>query len=195
MKKIFMSVATIATTATIAIGATQAYFTSEAKISSNTFATGTLKLEDASDSWMTNVNFQNLKPGDHIRKWVVLKNIGTLDIASLKVSAINKTDSSDLLDQIRVAVYAKVEGFDQGIYTPDWAVGKPVNEFLNDVNILGKAVYRDSTAAHVLSPTKKDTIILDFFVPTTLGNDYQGATASFDLQFEGEQSHTPDQYF
>ncbi|MCL4397690.1 CalY family protein [Patescibacteria group bacterium] len=194
MRRIILSLLIcLALTAAVA-GSTAAYFNDTSTISGMSFATGTLKLSNNSASWTTHVSFPNLKPGDMVRKWVTLGNSGTLDIASLRVSAINQTNPN-LLGVLRVTVYGQVEGSDQGIYTPDWGNGQPVSTWLNNVDILGTAVYRDATAAHVLAPGKNDTIILDFKVPTTVDNNYQGQSASFDLQFFAEQSHTGSSYF
>jgi predicted ribosomally synthesized peptide with SipW-like signal peptide len=195
MLRILKSLFVIVAVAAVATGATSAYFTDQEVVSGMTFTAGTLEIENSSDTWMTHVSFTNLKPGDTIRKWVKLTNTGSLDVASLKVSAVNKSDSTDLLDQMRVSVYGQVNGFDQGIYTPDWGNGQPVNSWLNNIDLLGTAVYRDATAAHVMVNGKTDTIILDFKVPASLGDSYQGATASFDLQFDAQQSTTGSAYF
>jgi len=195
MKRILLSLMIIALASSTAIGATRAYFTSDIAINNMTMATGTLKINDTSDTWMQHVNFSNLKPGDTIRKWVKIQNGGTLDVASLKVSAVNFQGDVTLMDNITATVYGTVDGFDQGIYTPDWGTGQPTRTWLSNIDILGTAVYRDSTAAHVLSPTKTDTIIIDFRVPATLDDDWQGKSASFDLVFHGEQSHTGSSYF
>jgi predicted ribosomally synthesized peptide with SipW-like signal peptide len=195
MLRILKSLFVIVAVAAVATGATSAYFTDQEVVSGMTFTAGTLEIENSSDTWMTHVSLTNLKPGDTIRKWVKLTNTGSLDVASLKVSAVNKSDSTDLLDQMRVSVYGQVNGFDQGIYTPDWGNGQPVNSWLNNIDLLGTAVYRDATAAHVMVNGKTDTIILDFKVPASLGDSYQGATASFDLQFDAQQSTTGSAYF
>jgi hypothetical protein len=196
MKKIIISLAIIVSIATAVAGATRAYFTSSQTIDNMTMATGTLVLDDVSDSWMTHVTFNNLKPGDMVRKWVKVQNNGSLDIASLNVSAINIDDSNGLLGQIKVAVYGQVNGFDQGIYSPNWGTGQPVVDWLSTgVNILGTAVYRDATAAHILAPGNVNTVILDFKVPAELTDEWQGKSAEFDLFFEAEQSRTGNTYF
>ncbi|HGE72704.1 TPA: hypothetical protein ENX78_17840 [Candidatus Poribacteria bacterium] len=195
MRKILLSLVAISIVGVSAVRATSAYFTDAVTINSMNLATGILDINDVSNSWMTHVSFENLKPGDLVRKWVVLQNAGNLDIASLKVSAVNKNDPDKLLEQLKVTVYGTVDGYDQGIYTPDWGKGQPISDWLTEVDILGTAVYRNATAGHVLSPGKKDTIIIDFIVPTTLGNEWQGKTASFDLRFDAEQSHTGSNYY
>lgn len=188
-KKIILSLALIGATGAITAGATMAWFTDVKTASGMTLSSGTIEITDASDPWMRNLAFGNFQPGDFVRKWVVLKNTGSLDIGYLGISAVNKSGDVDLLDNINVTVYAQVPGYDQGIYTPDWGKGKAVNTHLNDINVLGTAVYRDATAAKILAPSEKITLILDFRAPTTLGNEWQGKSAVFDIRFDAEQTH------
>jgi predicted ribosomally synthesized peptide with SipW-like signal peptide len=201
MKNIIKSLVVVAAVAAVASGASYAYFTAQANVTGMTFSTGTMNLSkypDASDQWMTKVSFSNLKPGDDVRKWVTLENTGTLDIASLKVNAINTSGDTDFLNQLQIAVYGQVNGFDQGIYTPNWGTGVAFSTLTSTdgVNLLGTPVYQNpnTNVANVLSGGEKDTIQIFFRVPTTLDDDYQGKTASFDLQFTGEQSHTGTEY-
>ena len=172
----------------VAIGATIAYFTDTAVLGENIISTGTVSIVDTRDSWMLTVDLTNLKPGDTVRKWVVFQNDGSLDIGSLVVTAINKTGDIELLENVNVSVYGTVDGYDQGIYTPDWGNGQPITPWLNGIDLLGTAVYRDSTAGHILIPGAEDTIIIDFKVPTTVGNDMQGKSATFDLEFIAQQT-------
>lgn len=192
MKKILLSVMTIALVAIVAISATKAYFTSNDTINNMTFATGTLTITDTSETWMQHVSFNNLKPGDTVKKWVTINNSGSLDVASLNVKAVNVNDPNGLLGKITVVGYNQVNGFDQGVFNPGWIPGgNPVNSYLtNGFDLLGHADYRDATTAHVLAPGNTATIQLVFTVPTTLDNTWQGKTASFDLQFTAEQSQT-----
>lgn len=195
MKKIAVSLLTIMAVVVMATGATGAYFTDQEEVKGMTFATGTVSINNVSDSWMTHVSFVNLKPGDSVRKWVKISNDGTLDVASLKINAINELGDLELLDQLRVAVYGQVNGYDQGIYTVNWGAGQPVSTELVDLDVLGTAVYRNATAAHVLEPGKVDTLILDFKLPQNLGDEWQGKSVSFDLLFDAEQSHEGESYF
>ena len=191
-KKILISLSVIAVVAAVAVVATVAYFTDQETVSGNTLSTGTLQISDSSDAWMKGVTFppgNNLKPGDSVRKWVVLENTGSLDIDYLKIFAVNKIGDTGLLNQIRASVYAQVPGHDQGIYTSDWGNGQPVNSHLTGLDVLGTAVYRDATAAKILAPGEKITVIIDFKVPTTVGNSWQGKSVTFDLRFDAEQVH------
>jgi predicted ribosomally synthesized peptide with SipW-like signal peptide len=195
MLRIVKSFLTIAVVAAIAVGATGAYFSDQETISGMNIATGTLSITDTSASWTKTVVFNDLKPGDTIRKWVTMTNDGTLPVDYLRVGTANVFDPDRLLGQIRVSVYAQVTGYDQGIYTPDWGNGQPVDPWLSDIDVLGTAVYRDATAAKMLQPGESITMPIDFKVPSTLGDSWQGKSATFDLTFDAEQSHTGTSYF
>lgn len=195
MLRIAKSLLTILAVAVVAVGATGAYFTDQETVSGMNFDTGTLVLTDTSAAWTKTVTFSNLKPGDSIRKWVTMKNEGSLAIDYLRIGVANVNDPDGLLRQMRVTVYAQVPGYDQGIYTPDWGNGQPVVPWLNGIDVLGTAVYRDATAAKELLPNETITIPIDFKVPSTLDDSWQGKTATFDLTFDAEQSHTSSQYF
>jgi hypothetical protein len=192
MKQILKSLFTIVAVAGIVSSASYAYFTSAVTVQGMTTATGTLKIVDASEGWMGHVNFVNLKPGDTFKKWIVLKNDGTLNVDYLKISAVNESGNTGLLDNIGVSVYAQADGSGQGIYTPDWANGKPISTWLTDIDVLGPDVYHNpgSTPADILAPGKNITVQLIFKVPTTMDDTWQGQSASFDVKFVGEQSHT-----
>lgn len=195
MIRIAKSLITIFAVAVVAVGATGAYFTDQETVAGMDLETGTLILTDASAAWTKTVTFTNLKPGDSIRKWVTMRNDGTLPIDYLRVGASNITDPNGLLKQIRVTVYAQVPGYDQGIYTPDWGNGQPVDPWLTNIDVLGTAVYKDATAAKLLQPGETITMPIDFKVPSTLGDTWQGKTATFDLTFDAEQSHTGASYY
>ncbi len=189
MKKLLLSVFAIGLVSLVAFGATKAYFTDTETVMGNAIATGQFIITDTSDGWMTPVQLLNAKPGDSFRKWVKIKNEGTLDVGSLKVNVVSTTGDTDLLQHVNVSIYNTVDGYEQGIYTPDWGTGQPVTPWLNNINILGTAVYRDATAAHKMAPGKTATIILDFNLPTTLGNEIMGKSVTFGLSFEAEQVH------
>ncbi len=197
MLRIVKSLMVIAVVGMVAVGATGAYFTDQETVDDMTLATGTLSITDTSASWTKTVTFDNLKPGDLVRKWVTITNDGTLDVDYLKVGVANVNDPDGLLGQMTVAVYGTVSGYDQGIYTPSWGAGQPIVPWLDGIDVLGTPVYVNpgKTAAEIMAPGESDTLILDFKVPTTLGNAWQGKSATFDLTFDAEQSHTGQNYF
>jgi len=186
MLRILKSLLTIVAVMTIGVSATSAYFTSAQTVSGMSFATGTLKIADVSEGWTKTVSFQNLKAGDRIRKWVTLENTGTLDVDSLRVSAVNVVDNSGLLGQIKISAMGSVSG-DPAYFTPDWTGGATVLPWFNNADILDNAYYR--APAGVIKSGERYTLIFDFTVPTTLGNELQGQSASFDMVFTAEQAH------
>ena len=195
MLKILKSLMVVVAVAAIATGATKAYFTSEVTQPGMTFSSGTLTMTDASQSWMLPVNFSGLKPGDTIRKYVVLHNAGSLDIGHLTVQAQNVSDAGGLLGQIQASVIGWVGGADAAYYTPGWgAGGQTIDSWLTaspeDILSAGAVQYSGGTPPTVVtSGGADDTIIIDFTVPSTMDNTHQNQTASFDLTFHAEQVH------
>lgn len=201
MKKLLFSLLAVGVTSALAIGATRAYFTDTESVLGNTISTGTIDISNTAQHYTTDdghghyswsgisIALNNAKPGDTIRQWVKITNTGSLSVGSLKVSAVNAQGDTYLLDSVRVSLYGTVDTYGQGIYSPDWGNGQIVSSWLQNVNILGTAVYNDASAGHVLLPGASDVIILDFKIPTTWDNTYQGKSVTFDVQFDGEQVH------
>ena len=194
MLKIAKSLFVIVAVAAIAAGSTGAYFSDTATLAGNTFATGELEITASVPAWQ-HVSFTNLKPGDTIRKWVTLENTGSLDIASLTLQTVNVSDANGLLGQVQVSVigWNNGGGMNNAYYTPGWgAGGQPVNwlSTAKDVFSQSAVIWGPGPVPSVLHSGETDVMVLDFTVPTTLDNAWQGKTASFDLQFNAEQSHT-----
>ncbi len=172
-------------------GATGAYLSDTESSPGNNFSSGTIDLADNSESWMQTVIFTDMRPGQTIRKWFVLKNIGTLDIGSIRLSAANVNDPDNLLSQIKVSLIGQADGYPNAYYSPDWTGGATIMPFLsgNGVNILGSYYYSSGTPATILSPNSRDTVIMDFTLPQTIGSQWQGKSANLDFKFEAEQVH------
>jgi len=199
MKKIIASLAMIALVGTFAIGATRAYFSDTVEISGETFSSGTITLNiGAHDTYYSNpttvrttvlANFENLKPGDTMRQWITLHNDGTLPIDYLTVEKQSVVDGGGLLDQIIVSAMGKIVGGseDYAYFTSDWGIKPTVNSWFSPSDMLDVSFYR--TPAGEILPGQDYSVIFDFSVPTTVGNTYQGQTASFDIVFYAEQAH------
>jgi predicted ribosomally synthesized peptide with SipW-like signal peptide len=201
MRKILMSLVMIVLAASVAVGATNAYFTSTATISEETFASGTITLNITGDDtyYLRNgsgvrtevpVHFVNIKPGDTMRQWVTLHNNGTLPIDYLTVDKGTPSDPGNLLTQIIVSATGKIVGGseDYAFFTNDWGVKPTVSGWFNNSDILdGPAFYR--TAAGQILPGQDYSVVFDFTIPTTVGDSYQGLTASFNMVFHAEQAH------
>src|SRR4051794_13184242 len=110
MKKILVSLVSVAAIVTATAGATRAYFTSTVTIPNITIATGTLHIKDSSADWMQTVTFNNIKPGDVFRKWVIIENDGTLDVPTLNVTIANVNDPSNMLGTVQEWTYGRIIG-------------------------------------------------------------------------------------
>lgn len=93
MKRIFMSILTIALVSVVAIGATKAYFSDTETSTGNTFTAGTLDLTADGNNGTNTVKFTvtNMVPGNQPKGTYALKNVGTvngfLDIENVSVSS------------------------------------------------------------------------------------------------------------
>lgn len=108
MKKIMLSLFTIAAVAVLATGATSAYFSDHARISTNTFSTGTVKIGNMSS---THLNVANLEPGVWTQGYNVdVPYIGSLN-ADLYAAAYGAgTVETYLGDQLTVQILNKDTG-------------------------------------------------------------------------------------
>lgn len=181
MRKILLSIVTVAVISSLAVGATRAYFTNDLTISQVTIATGTLHIRDMQVDWMQNVTFTGLKPGDLVRKWLRIENDGTLDVGTLTVSAVNK-NGDNLLGQLNGWTYGTIAG------TTDDPDGVQTGYNTNAELLLSSQTLL-SAGNPVLHPGQHTTIQVQFVVPTTMDDTWQGKTETFDLLFHAEQVH------
>ena len=186
MLRIAKSLLTIVAVAAIAVGSTGAYFTSQTTVDDMNFSTGTLEITDTSDTWMQTVTFSNMKPGDSIRKWVVVTNTGSLDIGSLNVTAGNVTGDADLLPNLKVSATGDLPGGDDAAYfTDDWGAGSYISPWMSAADMLDVAYYR--TPAGTIPAGSTYTMVFDISIPTTVGNDMQNKSVTFDMVFNAGQ--------
>jgi predicted ribosomally synthesized peptide with SipW-like signal peptide len=114
VKKIALSLATIAAVCMLAIGATSAYFSSTATITNNTFSTGTLQIRVNGSPTVTGANFAAVAPGDmKVSPVYGIQNYGApwfggpsnLTANKLYLKVVNPNDSgSGLWDVVKVKV-------------------------------------------------------------------------------------------
>ena len=116
MKKIFLSLAVIAVVATVAVGATRAYFSDTATSTGNTFSAGTLDLKltnngeetdwdnKVSNTWVSPTNWA---PGQEVTATIHMTNIGSIDSHHVYFGFNSPTNSggtngANLMDKIIV---------------------------------------------------------------------------------------------
>lgn len=180
MKKILLSLAVIAIVAVGAIGATRAYFSDTAAISGNTFTAGTLDLKiDANENsgatqWVDGFAnpynpFANVKPGDTDSQILDIKNVGSINgNATIKFTA---TTWSALADKLNFTVYYDAEN--NGFTGSEIAIASgALSAWNGNTYTLG-----------ALNATKIGSVKIVWSVPTTAGNEIQGASITLDTTF------------
>lgn len=116
MKRITLSLMTIATVALLSVSATGAYFVDIEEIKGNTFAAGSLDLV-LGDSQTLPFSLSNLKPGDEDTGTVTLTNAGTLD-GKLTINWTATSDSENGILEPEAQQYPRPLGGD-GLTTAD----------------------------------------------------------------------------
>lgn len=102
MVKILLGLAVIFAVSFVAITYSRSFLSDTENSTTNNFSAGTFDISDNANT-LVPFDFSSLHPGDHVSKTVSLKNIGSVDIASLSVTAANKTGDIGLLDQLSVS--------------------------------------------------------------------------------------------
>jgi len=114
MSRIAKSLLTIIAVAAVAAGATSAYFTDRATISSNTFSTGVLEIRINGLENRAGFNYTNAVPGDVASYNFSLQNYGlphfagpsTLPAKDLLASVDNQSGDLDLYNALTARLYA-----------------------------------------------------------------------------------------
>jgi len=177
MKKILISVMTIAMVGAVAVGATNAVFTSRATVDDNTFATGILEIRVNGQPTIAGFSFTNAAPGDCYSGQFNVNNYGapwfagpsTLDAKSLVISAAHDgVSSSYLFDKLNIKVEAN-RGWPTRMLVFD---GKLKN--LTNKDLL-------ATRWTELIPGSSEDVYYNVCLPTNADNTYQGLSTTFDF--------------
>lgn len=178
MKKILISVMTIAVVGAIAVGATSAVFTSQASVQNNTFATGVLEVRINGEPSIAGFNFTNAAPGDCTSGQFGVNNYGapwfagpsTLTAKSLKISAVEDAISTStyLYDKLNVKITAN-----RGWPTPMLVFDGKLKNLTN----------KDLLAPNwtELIPGSSEDVYYEVCLPTNADNTYQGLSTTFDF--------------
>lgn len=101
MKRILLSIMTIALVVSVAVGATRAYFTDTEQSSGNTFSTGTIDIAvDNQNPWsrQTPYELEDMKPSQVDYANFIIKNVGTNPANVLKKINI-RTQEDDVISE------------------------------------------------------------------------------------------------
>jgi type 1 fimbria pilin len=157
MRKILISLITIAALSTAAFAATRAYFSDGELLGSNTFSTGTVDL-DKSYMWGFPINLTNIAPGVSQSKAVTIRYRGTLN-ANMFLGVTGNRGPGDT-GYIADVLNVKIEDTDTHTVLFDGLA-----------NLLSGSWY--SIASNV-SQNQDKHYTLTFTLNSTAGNEYQG---------------------
>ena len=177
MLKIAKSLIVIAAVAALAVGATSAIFTSQASVSGNTFATGTLEIRINGQASIPGFNYTNAAPGDSQSGQFGINNYGppwfltgssTLSAKGLKVSSHRTGGSASLYNELDVVVEAN----------RGWGTWMPVfSGKLHDLSNSDLLAPRWTELAAGESEDVRYTVTL----PLSAGNAYDGLSTTFNF--------------
>lgn len=196
MRKILLSLLTIALVSTVAVSATRAYFTDTATSQNNQLSTGTLSFLLAGDGGESSAYFDvsGLYPGaPSVSKCVEVKNNGDLGML-FRFYVDNYTDSKSLADALDVVVTLRPS---TDCATPvDFDAYGPVDaEVYNGKlsGLLGEGNAKSNEQAYFdnddplwrgFAAVYKVTVSL----PLGAGTEYQDATFTGDLRVDATQA-------
>lgn len=187
MKQISKSLATIVALAVMAVGLTSSYFSDTEIIAGNNFVFGTLDLVVSEES-LVPVSLGDMKPGDSIEKVIDIRNDGSLDFGSLRLTSQPAEDNGGILSQLEMSMrFVSNLGTDQEYKT---FLDAEKIDSISSLDLIRDDVYYEGNPADMfLRAGNVGQIVLTITAPTDLGNSYQGLNASFDLSIYAEQIH------
>lgn len=198
--RMMISILVIAMTAALIGGATMAWFTSQAEITGNTLAAGTLEvsLSGPAENALP-LQIQNMAPGDPATvKYLFLNNDGSLPML-FRFYMDGVAAESTLQDVLKVKITLNPSDAYPRTFASDEKRQGNNNQFvweglLKDMIGVGKAI--DNIAAaklgYPLPAGFQDIYEVKVWLPKTVGNDFQGATFSGTLKVEATQFNNQD---
>ncbi|PJA63777.1 MAG: hypothetical protein CO160_02035, partial [Candidatus Portnoybacteria bacterium CG_4_9_14_3_um_filter_43_11] len=99
MKKIVISLCTIAAVAVIVVGATRSYFSDTETSTNNIIQTGTVDIDiDGQNPWTGKFNWENVKPGDTKEITFVIRNVGAYPVKLWKIIKNLTTEENEIIE-------------------------------------------------------------------------------------------------
>jgi predicted ribosomally synthesized peptide with SipW-like signal peptide len=200
-RSILLSLLLIGAVAAVIGGATMAYFSSSETVGvSSTAGTVDLQLsKDGGTTWydgntMTWSTPANWAPGDTATLVVTMRNVGSSGALMLGVGGENLGGTHGLVDVIHITAFDATE------YTPSDYMGTPISywagifdggepltlrEFVESPysGMFWEGAHPPTTDYLDPNPSDLKRFKITFEFDPAAGNEYQGATASFDLKF------------
>jgi len=191
VKKILITVMTLALVAVLGVGGAFAVFSDTETSEDNTFTAGTLdlKVDDADDPGVTTkITIDNMKPGDTGSVDIEVKNDGTIDgVADLHIKNLVNAENVVTEPEVGASGEDGTEPGELGAYllvTITYAGGPAadpvVNVPLNDLDCQNKIL------GDLLAGETK-TITISWELPSATGNCVQSDSCTFDIEFSLDQ--------
>jgi predicted ribosomally synthesized peptide with SipW-like signal peptide len=192
MKKILISLVTVAVVSIAAVGATRAYFSSTVTSSGNTFSAGTLVLGHIPQTAI--VSYNNIYPGwnyhdeshwgyDYISD-VVVQNNGSLPLKYRVIASTTTPISDYVFDNVLAGVYVDgIAGTSNHVELYKGTLRGLLNYITVDANF--------DTSPHTGWWGNGERVFFEFAVPPTVGNEFQGQSLNFNLTFDATQTNNP----
>ena len=157
MKKILISLMSIALVVGLVGAGVVASFSDEETSTGNTFTTGTLNITLGTATYSANI--LNMKPGD-------TKTV-TLDVNSVGTLPLNYTISTSLTGAIML--------------------GTVDDPYVSAIRVDGTAYSAPETLSEVGGTDPSDTVEVDITLPAGAGNAYQGLSGNLAITFSAVQ--------
>ncbi|HRY62682.1 MAG TPA: TasA family protein [Candidatus Paceibacterota bacterium] len=193
MKKIVLSVAIIALSTTVIVGATRAYFSDTETSTGNTFAAGTLDLNlDGADTNSVKFTVTNTAPGASGTSYWTVKNVGSL-AGYVDLASIAKTNDDNLCTEPESTDGDTTCGAGQGELGANMNITIFVDADKDGVidggettlytgTLDGLATSYDANLA--LAAGAEQYVSLNWSIPTTVGNVIQSDSVQLDMSFQ-----------
>jgi len=187
------AVATVGAVATLAAGVTFGFFSAAGTSAPNSFTAGTVSIGSPSTTPCT---VTNVVPGDATAGWVSLNSTGTVDTDNT-ASEIQCVDTVQYTGNVNA--YLGLDVKTTGSLYDATANGLQLlitstNPTDSTTYVNGASLAADATTSNMLVITvpfthdQSVTVDVDYFLPTTAGNAYQGATSNVNLTIHAAQS-------
>lgn len=207
MKKVLVSLSVIALVAIVAVGATRAYFSDTASITGNTITAGTLDLkvdqDPASDNqvWSdgfdSGMSFANLAPGYNGSQIIDIKNVGSVDgDVSVRLVMTNNAENELLAQESAMGDNAAGNGNENGELAQNLRVKisySPNNDGVftekYDFTLAEFAANPNQLSlGAITSESKIASVKLEWYVPTSVGNNIMTDSVGVNVVFGLEQT-------
>ena len=189
IKKLFFSLFVVGLVSVMAFGATRAYFTAEESVMGNTIAAGRLDL-DLREEVSHGITLTGLMPSQDqwtnpMKLEVYNTSLSSEPVKYRFYSELDTESEASFYDKLRVIVR-----HDHATETHDpfdWPI---VYEGpLKDMMIVSNET--SGIISETLGVNDTHVYYLQFRLASTAGNEYQGASATFDIHAEATQEENP----